>query len=217
MLWNEKFCFLHYPKTAGKSLTKFFLAALPRPIKGRVSKGQLAEVSDLDLEGVELMVGRGHENMLETKRFLEADGVDFDGLTAIFVCVRNPYDLMVSNYFYMRQNFHGANVKRPNFIIANENNFEDYVEKVGIASPRNWMTVEGKRPEQLRVIKFENMASELEKVSQDFNFPYVRLPHLNSAERGHYSEYMSPRIEECIYEKLKYVFDEGYYKRESFG
>ena len=59
MLANDRFLFLHFPKTAGKSMAKYFIEAWDKPIFGRVSPGQMDELQDGATEGVTLEVGRG--------------------------------------------------------------------------------------------------------------------------------------------------------------
>lgn len=216
MLWCNDFLFVHYPKTAGKTLTRFFVQAWPRPIAGYISKGQVNELAGCELEKTGIVVGRGHENLQQSVRIVtDAGGHPLD-MKGIFCCIRNPYDLMVSNYHFMRQTYK-ANMDRPNFIIANENCFVDYCEKVGVSSPSNWMALDGKQPDNLQIIRFENLSEDLKRYSQQFGFDMPTLDHLNASKRKPYSEYMCERSEIAIAEKFSYWFDEGYYQRESFG
>lgn len=216
MLWCEDYLFVHYPKTAGKTLTRFFVQAWPRPIAGYISRGQVNELADCELEKTGILVGRGHENLSRSFEIVAEAGADAHAMKAIFCCIRNPYDLMVSNYHFMKETFK-ANSDRPNFIIANENDFVDYCEMVGVTSPRNWMTVDGKQPDNLQIIRFEHMQADLARYSEKFGFVMPELGHLNASSRAHYSEYMCERSERAIAEKFSYWFDEGYYEREMFG
>ncbi len=216
MLWCEDYLFVHYPKTAGKTLTRFFLQAWPRPIAGYISKGQVSELAGCELEKTGIVVGRGHENLTQSARIIADEGRDVRQMKAIFCCIRNPYDLMVSNYHFMRQTYKENN-DRPNFVIAHENNFVDYCEKVGVSTPRNWMTLNGEQPENLQIICFENLADDLSRYADQFGFNMPQLSHLNASARAHYSEYMCERAEKAIAEKFAYWFDKGYYQRESFG
>ena len=52
MLINDEFAFIHFPKTAGKSLTKYLISAWKDPIYGLVSPGQLKEIEDVLRPGV---------------------------------------------------------------------------------------------------------------------------------------------------------------------
>lgn len=218
MLWCDDYLFVHYPKTAGKTLTKFFLQAWSHPISGYISAGQVKELADCELEKTNIVVGRGHENLTESSKIIADAGGNIADMKGLFCCIRNPYDLMVSNYHFMRQEYRWkANKVRANFIIAAENDFASFCEKVSVSSPRNWMCIDGQQPENLQIIQFEKMNDDLNHYSEKFGFDMPVLGHLNASKRAHYSEYMCERAERAIAEKLSYWFDEGYYERESFG
>jgi len=216
MLWCEDYLFVHYPKTAGKTLTRFFVQAWPRPIAGFISKGQVNELADCELEKTGIVVGRGHENLAQSAAIVAEGGGDIATMKGIFCCIRNPYDLMVSNYHFMRETYKG-NKHRPNFVIAHENSFVDFCEKVGVTCPSKWMTIDGNQPDNLQIIKFEQMNDDLNMYSKKFGFDMPVLGHLNASKRAHYSEYMCERTEKAISTSFAYWFDQGYYKRESFG
>ncbi len=216
MLWNQDILFLHIPKTAGKSLTKAFVQALKRPITCFVSKGQIQELADCDPTDLTIVEGRGHENMNKARKILAEVNRPLDSFKAIIVAVRNPYDLMVSNYFFMRKNYKD-NTHRKNFQIAIENNFEDYAIQVGFAPLERWMTIDGKRPSTLRVIRFENLQEDFDRLAEEFGFKSVRLPHINPSSHGPYLKYLTEKSEQAIYDKLKYLFDEGFYQRHCFS
>ena len=215
MLWCEDYLFVHYPKTAGKTLTRFFVQAWPRPISGFISKGQVNELADCELEKTGIVVGRGHENLRQSQEIVAGAGGDILKMKGIFCCIRNPYDLMVSNYHFMRQTYE-ANSQRPNFVIAHENDFVNFCEKVGVSSPMNWMALGGVQPDNLQIIRFEQMNDDLNMYAKKFGFDMPVLGHLNASKRAHYSEYLCDRSEKAIAEKFSYWFDEGYYERECF-
>lgn len=216
MLWCNDYCFVHYPKTAGKSLTRFFVKAWDRPINGFISKGQVRELEDCELEKTNIVVGRGHENLVESRRIIEDDGKDILAMKAIFVCIRNPYDLMVSNYHFMRETYKN-NKDKANFIVAHNSDFDTFCEEVGMTSPRMWMELDGVQPDNLEVIRFETLNADLIANAEKYGYAAPEIDHLNSSKRGHYSEYVTPRSEKAIYEKFEYLFEKGYYERESFS
>lgn len=216
MLWNKDFLFLHYPKTAGKSLSLAFAEVWPRPIYGFVSKGQIAELSGVDQDGLHLTVARGHENIKEAKSILADAGIDIYQLKAIFIGVRNPYDLMVSNYFFMRKTY-ARNTERPNFQLAMENDFESYCEKIPMQPPRVWMELDGAEPPNLSLIRYEHLQSDFDAAAKRFGFPTVRMPHLNSSDHDTFERYLSPKSEERIYSIFSDMFDRGLYERVDLG
>ena len=216
MLFNNKYCFLHYPKTAGKSLTRYFVQAWENPIEGFISPGQVDELKDCGLENTNIKVGRGHENLSEAKSLIDLHGNKFENIEAIFVCIRNPYDLMVSNYHFMRKTYKNNKTKE-NFKIANDNDFTSYCEKVGMSSPAGWMELDGAQPKNLFIIRFERLDSDLKAGAEKYGFNHQELAKLNSSKHEHYSSYMSQSSEEAIYLKFKYIFDKEYYEREEFS
>lgn len=74
MLWNRRFLFLHYPKTAGISLTEAFVAAWEPPVFGIVAAGQLQTMRHRNDELVFLTNGSGHESLARAHHILSADG-----------------------------------------------------------------------------------------------------------------------------------------------
>ena len=216
MLINSDFAFIHYPKTAGKSLTRYFIEAWDDPIFGLVSAGQLREVSSVMRSGVTLAVARGHENMRRTSLILREKGRKIEDLRAIFVCLRNPYDIAVSTYFFMRDTF-SENKNNVRFKMAMEMSFENFwCNDPSAAGPERWLTLNGKVLENQRFIRFESMQEDLEIFENEFDFRTATLPHLNPSRRGHYVQYMNTRAEEAIYQRFRYLFDAGYYHRQSF-
>ena len=216
MLVNEHFAFIHFPKTAGKSLTKYMIAAWDGPIYGRVSVGQLVEVADVMRPDVTLEVGRGHENMRRTSSILDGMGRSIRDLRGIFVCIRNPYDLAVSTYFFMRETYLENALSR-RFKLASKMSFEDFwCNDISESPPERWLTLGGEVLDSQRFIRFEYIAEDLAFISAEFGFNETTLPHLNRTSHGHYSEYMTKDAEQAIFSRFRYMFDAGYYKREVF-
>ena len=125
MLFNDEFAFIHFPKTAGKSLTKYMIAAWNDPIHALVTPGQVEEIADVVRPGVQVEVARGHENIRRTSKILQGMGRRIEDLKAVFVCIRNPYDLAVSTYFFMREHYE-RNTSSKRFKMAAEMGFEQF-------------------------------------------------------------------------------------------
>ncbi len=172
--------------------------------------------SKINPDGLTIIEGHGHENLSAAQEILGGFKKKLKDFKAIIVAIRNPYDLMVSNYFFMRKTYH-QNYFRENFKIAIKNNFEDYAVKVGFTSIEKWMTINGSRPANLRIIRFEHLQEDFDALSRDFGFASVPFPHINASAHDDYSKYLTPAAEESIYQKLKYLFDEGFYERHTFS
>jgi hypothetical protein len=216
MLWNARFLHLHIPKTAGKSLTRFFVDAWQRPIYGSVSAGQIRELADCDQTDLHLQLGRGHENLKLAQDMLQPTGRDIESFDAVFVCTRNPYDLMVSSYHFMRQSY-TMHKNRTDFALAANSSFEEFCSLAGPIGPQEWMVWNERPLQNLKVIRFERLRDDLQMYAKTYGFASCPLPHLNPSRRGHYRDYLTPVAEKYIYRKFRYWFDNGYYEREPFG
>lgn len=215
MLINDDFVFLHFPKTAGKSLTKYMIGAWSDPIRGYVSKNQGSELTDVMRPGVTLEVTGGHEDMRKAAAALRDQGRRIHDMKAVFVCIRNPYDLAVSTYFFMRETY-PFNLENRRFLAASEKSFEEFWLSDVDNMPQRWLMLNGKVLPNRRIIRYEHLREDLEALSKEFGFRDSALPHLNIGNREHYSVYMTPRAEAAIFEKYRYLFEAGHYVRETF-
>ncbi len=216
MLLSKDFAFIHFPKTAGKSLTKYLISAWEGPIYGRVSPGQIREVADVLRPDVRLHVARGHENMRRTSLILQGMGRNIHDLRGIFVCIRNPYDLAVSTYFFLRRTY-AENGGSERFRLASRLSFSEFwCNDISTAPPERWLTLGGEVLPNQYFIRFESLRQDLDFLSKKFEFKDATLPHLNRTSHAHYSEYMTKESEEAVYTRFRYLFDAGYYERESF-
>ena len=216
MLVSKDFAFIHFPKTAGKSLTKYMICAWEGPIYGRVSPGQIKEVADVLRPDVRLDIGRGHENMRRTSLILRSMGQDVRDLCGVFVCIRNPYDLAVSTYFFLRHTY-AENGGSERFRMASRLSFSEFwCNDISTSPPERWLTLGGEVLPNQHFIRFESLREDLKSLSAKYGFKDATLPHLNRTTHGHYSEYMTKEAEEAVYTKFRYLFEAGYYERESF-
>ena len=216
MLANDRFLFLHFPKTAGKSMAKYFIEAWDKPVFGRVSSGQIDELRHGATEGVTLEVGRGHEDMRMAEELLNAQGKSTRDLSAVFVGIRNPYDMAVSTYFYLRET-HRLHADKSRYQMAMDLDFETFWCSDGpslTSPPERWLTLDGEVLPNLRLVRFESIEDDLARFAHEFGFNAARLPHLNSTEHEHYSAYLTPKAEEAIFARFRHFFDAGYYPRE---
>ena len=117
MLWNDEFVFLHQPKCAGTSLTRYMIEAWRGPIYGTVTKGERWRLKALGRSDLFLNAGSAHQDILTAKALLEKRGRRIEDFRAVFVCVLNPYDLLVSWYLFL-QKINPKNMEWPTFSLA---------------------------------------------------------------------------------------------------
>jgi hypothetical protein len=106
-------------------------------------------------------------------------------------------------------------------ILARTASFRDFVLN-GIRDPTlNFMGsfyrfyhLNDRIPDNLRVIRFENLAEDTKDSLRLIGIESKReFPWLNQSERGDYRSYYDEELEEAIYSKNKWMFDEGFYER----
>ena len=214
MLANDDFLFVHYPKTAGKSLTQYFIEAWDRPIHGTVSPGQFDDLLAQAPDGLSLEAGVAHENLASAARILESQGKSVHDLKAVFIGIRNPYDLAVSTYFFLRDRakYHPD---RPRFHRAVSLDFETFWRTEPPTSPpERWLALRGAVLPNQRYIRFESIAEDLARLADEFGFRDASLPHLNPTKHEHYSAYLTQGAEEAIHTRFRYLFELGLYTRE---
>ncbi|WP_413219930.1 hypothetical protein [Tritonibacter mobilis] len=187
MLYNRDFLLLHYPKTADKSVAVYFCQNFEKPIYGRVSQGQVAEIGMGPDEGVELEVAGSHDNYAAATKVLKEKDIDITALRALLLPVRNPYDLVVSNYFFLRASYEKSpSVRnRPNFQLAARSTFPEFCAQSNMADFANFMPPAADSATlPVELIHFENLAGSqsaiLKKYGMQESYP---LPHLNSSKR----------------------------------
>lgn len=244
MLFNDKLLFVHVPKTAGTAITQFLIDNLQGPVT-LTQQSQLAEASirlpvlvraKLRLQEIMLglgvwyprhvtvMAGKRHERLGEARDTLASLGRTLEDFRTIIAVVRNPYDLEVSRYHFQRLGYHGVRgvAHGPAQKLAMEADFETFAIRARYAGRNpaqieDWYEIDGRRPENLRILRFENLEEDLQDALRDLCPVAVRLPRVNATEHGPYTTYLTARAEDAIYRKYRWLFDNGFYLRELTG
>jgi hypothetical protein len=154
LIFNEDVLFLHVPKTGGMSVTEYLLRRLRTPVTVTAP-----EPSD-EPSRARFLQGRRHETMAEAASELSYSGIDIDDFALILATMRNPYELEVSRYHYLRlaNAWDSTEAQR----IALDNEFPDYLRQAGFfgsAPPRfeRYYQLAGRVPPNLRILRFENL------------------------------------------------------------
>jgi hypothetical protein len=141
--------------------------------------------------------------------------------------VRNPWDVVVSNYFYIRKDgsfWHSSDGStkfklKEDHSLVNKLSFKQFVEKLVegviedkfvVRSQNSWI-----RDSDLDfIIKFENLQEDFNTVCDKIGIPKQKLPHINKTEHKHYTEYYDDETRQIVAEK--YAKDIEYFGYE-FG
>ena len=244
MLFGENLLFVHVPKTAGTAITQFLIDNLRGPVT-LTQPSKLAEASvrlpalvraKLKLQGIMLRLGvlyprhvtvvegKRHERLGEARATLARLGRRLEDFRTILAVVRNPYDLEVSRYHFHRLGYHGVRglAHGRDQKLAMEQDFEQFAIRTRYAGRNpahieDWYEIDGRRPENLRIMRFENLENDLQDALRDLGPVVVRLPRVNATEHGPYTSYLTARAEDAIFRKYRWLFDRGFYARESIG
>jgi hypothetical protein len=176
---SKKFIFVHITKTGGTSID----IALRKYTKNT----------------------KTHQSILEMK---EEAAKNF-GLNNYFkFCfVRNPWDKMVSQYFYIKKKiFYDKSFEE--FIIDFKSTPNDWGFK-GKNFPVKYQPVQkkwicGDKGEVLMdfIGRFENLQEDFDTICDKIDLPKRELPHRNSTNHNDYSEYYNKETREIISQKF---------------
>lgn len=212
MIWNDDYLFLHYPKAAGKSLSVAFLRAWEGRVGAYISRGQILELGPHIREGSTLWIEGAHQNAVKANELLnERHGRDITSFKAVFLAVRNPYDLICSTYFFHRQS-HERGSQRASFALAAKTSLTEFVREWTPTRFEPWIQVGGKALPNLKIIRFEKMALDFRTHAKALGFRPVAIPHINSGSKQDYASMLSPELKEMVFEKYKFLFDLGIYR-----
>ncbi|MGH6887689.1 MAG: sulfotransferase domain-containing protein [Rhizomicrobium sp.] len=241
MLIHDAVVFVHVPKTAGESIVRYLIdhlpgqktlvdepdwppasPGLPAVVRAKLRLKAMLKNSGLWLpRSLTIVAGKRHARLFEIRDMFAAQGRCLGDCPAILAVVRNPYDLEVSRYHYLRRGYHGVSgrARSREQRIAMEHNFELFALQAPFqgrlpARIEEWYQLDGCMPANLRIVRFEHLEADLHRAIGKFCPVTGRLPRLNVVHHEPYASYVSPRTEEAIYNKYRWLFDRQFYRRE---
>ena len=122
-----------------------------------------------------------------------------------FTIIRNPYDKMVSWYFYLRRNLgEHHKVLEFNEWIKDPSKFWHADDPAYFLDPQHtWVD------DTVVLIKYENLGKELNQ----FFGKKIDLPVINKSNHDHYSTYYNRESLDIIYDRYKEDFKKFNYKK----
>ena len=174
---THKAIFIHIPKNAGTSIETYFANE-----SFRIQPSKHADIHEIK---------RKFKNSYNSYRK--------------FTVVRNPYDKMVSWYFYLKRNLDSkADVVDFNDWIVNPSKLWHANDPISFLNPQcYWID------ETVETIKFENLNEEID----NFFGEKIKLPVTNKTNHNHYLEYYNKKSLDIIYDKYKNDFKTFNYKK----
>lgn len=219
MICNDELCFVHVPKAAGMSLSKFLLKNLKkRPVHYFLPNGHLSD-EEKKIEDVIVHQGTRHENLIEAQQYLKNIGKSLEDFKVIFAVIRNPYDLEVSRFKYLQIGHpwdSGRDAK-----LAQTGDFKLFAKKSLFWGKKTsefekYYTLNGMCLSNMKILRFEDLSHQINIHLSEYVGNTQELGKVNSTKRGDYRKYISQDIEEYIYKRYQWIFDYGFYPREYF-
>lgn len=199
-----KFIFIHIPKTSGSSLTIFLKDYIDNDLIQKDNKmGDNQGISILCEKKTLKIIKR--ENRIyykKTKKSIKHENIKYyENLYNEkikdyfkFTIVRNPYDRMLSYYFYALSN-----------PVFNRNEFIEFI-KNDIDLPQQYTYIDN----TFHIIHFENLIDELKNIEcfkniVDFN----NYPRLNASHNSkiNYNDIYDKELKDLVFNKYKKDFE----------
>jgi hypothetical protein len=194
---NKKFIFVHIWKTAGTSITKELIRYgdtrqrivddfyITRKFVGLINRlFSIYELGNGWLTGV-------HKHAT-SKEIMDFVGVDCWNDYYSFAYVRNPYDWLVSWYFYIRQ----AKGHHPESKEVDEVTFDEFVyRKIKEECLTQWDFVSWNGKQAVNYIgKFESLQLDFNKITKDLGLVETYIGTSNSSSRNDFLSYYNEEL-----------------------
>ena len=116
-----------------------------------------------------------------------------------FAFVRNPWDWLVSNYFWhLETDSDDEGTKRTKRFMRKCGGFSDYVQVARIQERSDYVLGSNDEPLVDFVGRFENLERDLAQVCRRVGIPEVPLIHHGATSRRHYSHYFDHAARERV-------------------
>jgi hypothetical protein len=211
MIYNDELLFIHVPKTGGMSLTHVLVRELKGQVYLTVPRGHEPRVAE------EIIVeGTRHETLSKAAAYFDKEKRDLSQFKAIIAVARNPYDMEVSRFHYLRKGNSFDRGAAQELAMAGDFNtfavqsswwFKDFSE---------YYTLNGRIPDNMVILRFESLAADFAAACPKFLKRTTELPLVNSSDRGAFEAYLTSEAEQAIFNKYRWLFDNGFYERITF-
>jgi hypothetical protein len=194
------------------SITEYLLEVLPRPVYYTFPSGHESSIP----EDVVHIDGSRHETLAEAKELVGRFGHRLHDFKVILAAIRNPYDLEVSRFAYLRKGHQWDRGAIQELAMAGD--FELFALKStphGDIPVEDFFTISGRMPPNLRLVRFERLTEDLSRRlgGVELLTNQATLPYVNRSKHRHYARYYTEVAERAVYEKYRWLFEQGFYPR----
>lgn len=198
---QNNFLFIHVPKTGGNSLQNVLKAYSEDDIV-ILAKHQDG-IDRFEVRNKSYDITK-HSTLSHYKSILEHEL--YQSLFK-FATIRNPWDMMISFYFYPHR---GVEEWDRNAFIALLNNVKNI--RHYLCSGTQSLKIDS---ELDYLVKFENLDEDFRKVCENVGIPNILLPKRNQSTKKHYSTYYDSELIEIIGAEFKEEIEFGDYSFEN--
>src|SRR5215218_6385271 len=134
-IFCKKLLFLHVPKTGGTSVSQLLLSVLPRPVY-YVHPTVFLKRAEPDVVHVPAI---SHHPLDRAETIVRKHGFELAHFPAILAVIRNPYELAVSHYAFLRRPTQSAAPQSDLARLARERDFGSFVVEAVARRELNFM------------------------------------------------------------------------------
>lgn len=217
MLFNQEVLFIHLGKTGGMSVSDYMRKTLHYPVFEVVSEIEYEQLKNKNNRF--FIFGNRHANLTEAIEIVSKAGLSHQDFKLIFVIVRNPVEIELSHYKHLHKERVIARLeKHPEIdrgrLAASKLSFDNFAQThithfQGDLSL--FFTTKGKVPENLKIIRFENLEVEVPNILKPFQCRIIPFPHKNKSDETMAVSSLSLAALQNIRKKYSWIYDQGFY------
>ncbi|MFY8327035.1 sulfotransferase family 2 domain-containing protein [Pseudoalteromonas sp. ZZD1] len=229
---SKKIIFIHIPKTGGTSINQLLTDTVKNCDIVTSEQSRFRKALN-KITGNKNF--KKHESALELLNKLGED--NFNSLFS-FAVVRNPYDWLVSYYFFITETKISPDTNKRwshhLYPLVKDMTFKDFVSWVcdqnglsNLASRKSLVFDNSKKVLQKdwvsnldgsllvkRILNVEELQTQVPLLLNELGLNNSKLPHINSSKRGIYVDYYDEVTKNKVYEYFKEDFDAFGYARD---
>ena len=159
---------------------------------------------------------RHHVSALELKTHFHQVGWDWEKYFK-FISIRNPWDMMVSVYFYSKPDINGTyfwnNSSEKKYIPDQLMAFDEWINRSGFyfwTLKRFILDEDGNQLVDL-IVKVEDLETGLKDFFDRVNIPRSQIPHINKTKHKKYKDYYNEETKRKVEKVFEYDIQIGKY------
>jgi len=210
---HYKYIFIHVHKAAGTSMRAALRDPLLKPSMAGVwpSDDQSLFKNEIFSHGLDV-----HTNASDLKQYLEKHSYNWEDYTK-FAFIRNPFDRMVSLYFFYVEKIHEKLISkkmREYCTHVKSMGIEKFLEEKQVPTQHEMLHDKDGKCLIDFVGRFENVDQDFDKISKQIFGQKIILGQHNATSKKHYSEYYNEHTKQNVIDNYSKDFILGGYGYE---